>query len=179
LGYDARIVTCLRRIENHDRFFFVTTNVAKNLRPFNSLERDQILAVLSDQHHRGEFFLFGYVVMPTHVHLLLHPHNKNLIQIMRNLKSRTGFAISQARLAPGPIWQERYFDTIVRHVQNFWQKLEYIHRNPVEAGLAKEPEEWLWSSARHYTRKETIPVAVDPVGFSSEGSEYLWPAPWR
>lgn len=123
--------------------------------------------------------MFGYVVMPSHAHLLLHPQNKNLIQIMRNLKSKTGFSISRTRSTPGPIWQERYFDTIIRRVRDFWQKLEYIHRNPVEAALVEKPEDWLWSSSRHYYENGEIPVAVDPVGFSSEGREFLWPAPWR
>jgi putative transposase len=172
-------VTHLRRIETHDRFFFVTTNLAQNLAQFTPAERDLILEVLADQRNRGDFFLFGYVVMPTHVHLLLHPHNRNLIQLMRNLKSKTGFAISRARSSSGPIWQERYFDTIIRHARNFWQKLEYIHRNPVEAGLTEKPEDWPWSSGRHYHNRAPIPVPVDPTGFSSEGTEYLWPAPWR
>ena len=172
-------MTRLRRIERHDRFFFVTTNLAKNVPPLTPTERDQILAVLADQRRRGEFFLFGYVVMPTHVHLLLHPHNKDLIQLMRNLKSRTGFTISQARAAAGPIWQERYFDTIIRHVRNFWQKLEYIHRNPVEAKLVENRDDWPWSSSCHYYSKGTVAVPVDPVGFSSDGNEFLWPAPWR
>lgn len=179
MGYDARIVTRLRRIEHHDRFFFVTANLARNLQPLTPRERDLILGVLGDQHHRGEFFLFGYVVMPTHVHLLLYPHSKNLRELMRNMKSRTGFAISRARSVPGPIWQERYFDTIIRRVRNFWEKLEYIHRNPVAAGLAENPEEWAWSSSRHYYDKGAIPVAVDPVGLSVGGSGFLWPAPWR
>jgi REP-associated tyrosine transposase len=172
-------VTHLRRIETRDRFFFVTTNLAQDRAQFAPAERDLILGVLADQRSCGEFFLFGYVVMPTHVHLLLHPHHKNLIQLMRNLKSKTGFAISRARSSPGSIWQAQYFDTIIRQVRNFWQKLDYIHRNPVEAGLAEKPEDWPWSSGRHYYRNGAIPVPVDPVGFPSDGNEYLWPAPWR
>jgi putative transposase len=172
-------VTRLRRIEKRDRFFFVTTNLAESVEPLTPAERALILSVLADQHDRGEFFLFGYVVMPTHIHLLFHPRKKDLVQIMRNLKSKTGFAISRARCTPGPIWQERYFDTILRRVQNFWEKLDYIHRNPVVAGLVENPEGWSWSGGRHYYQKGSIPVAVDPVGFSVEGREFLWPAPWR
>jgi len=98
---------------------------------------------------------------------------------MRNLKSRTGFAIAQQRRVRRPIWQERYFDTIIRRVRNFWEKLEYIHRNPVEAGLAERPADWIWSSGRRYYDREVVPVPVDPVGFSFDGDELLWPAPWR
>jgi putative transposase len=172
-------MTRLRRIEGSDRFFFVTTNLARNTCPLTAAECDLILNVLGDQRKLGEFFLFGFVAMPTHVHLLLHPHNKDLVRIMRTFKSKSGYEVLQNRGKHGTFWQERYFDTIIRRVRNFWQKLEYIHRNPVEAGLVEKPEEWKWSSYRHYANKQEGPIPVDPVGFSSDGDEFLWPAPWR
>jgi putative transposase len=172
-------VTRLRRIEVSDRFFFVTTNLALNVSPLNPSERGLILQILGSQRCRGDFFLFGYVVMPTHLHLLIAPHNKDLVEIMRDLKSRSGFEITRGRGAHGAIWQERYFDTILRRVRNFWQKLEYIHRNPVEAGLAKNQEDWEWSSYQHYVKKGEQPISIDPAEFSSDPDHFLWPAPWR
>jgi putative transposase len=135
-------MTRLRRIEDRDRIFFVTTNLARKVAPLIPEERELILTAIERQRSRADFLLFGYVAMPTHVHLLFSPQNQNLIQIMRDLKSKTGYAISQRRKVPGPIWQESYFDTIIRRVRNFWQKLGYMHRNPVEAGLVSEAEEW-------------------------------------
>jgi hypothetical protein len=117
--------------------------------------------------------------MPTHIHVLLHPHNKDLIQAMRNFKSRTGYAILQARNGNAPFWQDSYFDAIIRRVRNFWEKLEYIHLNPVAAGLVGRKEDWKWSSYRYYLGSGNVPVPVDPVGFSSDGDQFLWPAPWR
>jgi putative transposase len=172
-------VTRLRRIEVSDRFFFVTTNLARDVAPLAIMERNLILARLMDQRQRGDFYLFGYVVMPTHLHLLFYPHNKDLIRIMRDLKSKTGFEIARGRGAHGPIWQERYFDAIIRRVRNFWEKLEYIHRNPVEAGIVKNPEDWEWSSYRHYIKKGDDLITLDPVEFPSDGDHFLWPAPWR
>jgi putative transposase len=169
----------LRRIENHNRIFFVTTNLARKVAPLVPEERDLILIATETHRLRGDFLLFGYVIMPTHVHLLFSPQNQNLIQIMRDLKSKTGYAIAQRRNIPGPIWQERYFDTIVRQVRNFWQKLEYIHRNPVEAGLVSEPQEWHWSSYRQYVKKSEGLAVLDSVEFPSDGGHFLWPAPWR
>ena len=34
--------------------------------------------------------------------------------------------------------------------RQFVEKLRYIHRNPVKAGLCEQPEDWEWSSSRHY-----------------------------
>ena len=35
-------------------------------------------------------------------------------------------------------------------MKNHVEKLRYIHRNPCKRGLVLKPEEWLWSSYRHY-----------------------------
>jgi REP element-mobilizing transposase RayT len=50
----------------------------------------------------------------------------------------------------GVFWQKRYYDRNVRDEREFVDKLRYIHRNPVKAGLCKLPEAWRWSSFRHY-----------------------------
>ena len=41
------------------------------------------------------------------------------------------------------------------------EKLRYIHRNPVERGLAEKPEDWPWSSFRHYLRGEQGHIEIE------------------
>jgi hypothetical protein len=47
-------------------------------------------------------------------------------------------------------WQKRYYDFNIRNYPQFVEKLRYIHRNPVKRGLCEHPEDWAWSSFRHY-----------------------------
>ena len=49
-----------------------------------------------------------------------------------------------------PLWLERYYDFNVWSKEKFTEKLKYIHRNPVHRGLVERPEDWAWSSFRHY-----------------------------
>ena len=51
---------------------------------------------------------------------------------------------------PKHLWQKRYYDFNVRNHAQFVEKLKYIHRNPVRAELCARPEDWEWSSFRHY-----------------------------
>jgi REP element-mobilizing transposase RayT len=169
-------MTRLRRIEDRDRIFFVTTNLARGVAPLEAAERDLLLATLGRHRSRGDFLLFAYVVMPTHVHLLISPQNHGLIRIMRDWKSQTGYEIARLRGARGRLWQERYFDVIIRRVRNFWDKTEYIHRNPVEAGLVGSPEAWKWSSYGQVIRGTG---EIDRVDFPADGDHLLWPAAWR
>jgi len=52
--------------------------------------------------------------------------------------------------AKDPFWQARYYDFNVWSEKKFVEKLRYIHRNPVARGLVNKPEDWPWSSFRHY-----------------------------
>jgi putative transposase len=51
---------------------------------------------------------------------------------------------------PEHFWQKRYYDFNIRNHPQFIEKLRYIHRNPVRAGLCERPEDWPWSSFCHY-----------------------------
>jgi putative transposase len=166
-------VTRLRRIADRDRIFFVTTNLQPGVAALNLPERHLLLKQLARQHDAGEFFLFAYVVMPTHVHLLFAPRRVGLISIMREFKSRTGQQLTTARGIKGPIWQPRYFDFVLRKVGDFWDKLEYIHQNPVEAQLVEARDSWPWSSASHYDWKNPIPVPVDEIDLPGDRRAWL------
>ena len=93
--------------------------------------------------------VYGYVVMPEHVHLLVNePERSNLAQALKSLKQ--GVARRLALRAAEPFWQERYYDFNVWSERKFVEKLHYLHRNPVKRGLVARPEDWDWSSFRHY-----------------------------
>jgi|ERR1035437_5117424 putative transposase len=47
-------------------------------------------------------------------------------------------------------WQARYYDFNVWTKRKRVEKLRYMHRNPVKRGLVEKPEDWAWSSFRHY-----------------------------
>jgi putative transposase len=172
-------VTRLRRIEDRDRIFFVTTNLSRDQRHLSPEECESILEALDAAHAKGTFLLFGYVVMPNHVHLLLSPRNCGLIPGITLFKSAAAKLVLKSRTSRGPFWQTRYFDNIIRRVRDFWEKLDYIHENPVKAGLVASAEDWPYSSSNAYVRKRTAPIDVDPIDLRAEGNTLLWPAPWR
>jgi putative transposase len=98
---------------------------------------------------RYGFVVAGYVVMPEHVHLLVgEPRRSSLSIALQVLKQKT----SRKLKARGEVqyWQRRYYDFNVWSEEKRVEKLRYIHRNPVRRGLAEKPEDWAWSSFRHY-----------------------------
>ena len=51
----------------------------------------------------------------------------------------------------GILWQGRFFDRAMRTAKEYYETVEYIHLNPVKAGLVSRPEEWPWSSEHDYS----------------------------
>jgi REP-associated tyrosine transposase len=167
-------MTRLRRIATLDRYFFVTTNLARNCSPLSSAERDVLLQVVAERRSQGEFWLYGYCVMPTHLHLLLRPNNHDLAAAMNGIKAVTNTRIVHARKTRVAIWQPKYFDNITRRVRDFWAKLEYIHNNPVAAGLAATPRDWKWSSYLAFTDCGALPIPLDVADLPQDLDALLW-----
>jgi putative transposase len=95
-----------------------------------------------------ELCVYGYVVMPEHVHLLLsEPRQRTLADAVKSLKQ----GVSRRLVGEAEhFWQKRYYDFNVRNPRQFVEKLRYIHRNPVKRGLCVAAENWEWSSFRRH-----------------------------
>lgn len=169
----------LRRIEQQDRIFFVTSNLARGAASFSETEGDLVLDSLAETRKAQDFLLFGYVVMPDHVHAVVAVISGSLSDIMHQWKRSSASSIQKARGKRGPLWQARYFDFICRRTRDVGNKLEYIHQNPVVAGLVSGAEEWRWSSVGFYSKRYAPPILPDIMDFSGDPDELLWPAPWR
>jgi REP element-mobilizing transposase RayT len=169
----------LRRIERVGRYFFVTTNLIRGTPPLSPTERSLCLDHLDRSRAKLGFSLFAYVAMPDHVHLLLSTFQSELATIMRTWKGQSAFAISRLRGIRGAIWQPRYFDFILRRAGDFAKEFKYVHDNPVDAGLAGQPEEWPWSSAAFYFNKTQTHIRPDLFEMPVDANQPLWPVPGR
>jgi REP element-mobilizing transposase RayT len=114
--------------------------------------KDLFLVILEQVRKRYQGSIFGYVVMPEHIHpLLSEPKRKDLSTFMRVLTQRVADGVyprsrrpglsRQAELGPsvtpGPkhFWQPRFHDFNVFTRYKFIQKWRYIHRNPNSLGF--------------------------------------------
>jgi putative DNA methylase len=91
--------------------------------------------------------LRAWVVMPNHVHVLLTP-NQQLCRVLMTIKSASARRANRLLGRTGlPFWQEESYDHWVRSRAEESRIIRYLEFNPVRAGLATAPEEWIWSSA--------------------------------
>ena len=150
----------LKRYHTFGHDHFITFSCYQRLPLLNSdrarLTFENTLEKLRIRH---SFFVFGYVLMPEHVHLLIsEPKTHSLSTTLSVLKRETSTALKGNRTQ---FWQTRYYDFNVLTRPKFIEKLRYIHRNPVERGLAENPEDWPWSSYRHWLTGEAGRVEIE------------------
>jgi putative transposase len=125
---------------------------------------DMFEAALEAARVKYGFMVVGYVVMPEHVHLLVsEPERATLATALKAIKQ----SVARRRVKTGGhFWQGRYYDFNVGTATKRAEKLKYIHGNPVRRGLVESPEDWAWSSYRHYAMREVGTVG-DRVAMGS------------
>lgn len=98
------------------------------------------------------YALHAWCIMPTHVHVLIRSH-ESLGRIVQSWKSYTARWVTNRRQELGlewhgsRFWMRDYWDRYIRSREHYERTLDYIHQNPVKAGLCLRPEDWPWSSA--------------------------------
>lgn len=163
--------------------YYVTTVVYKRLAIFT---RPSFIIPLIDSlnfyRHQHQCKLIGYVVMPDHMHMILWPQGESGVsEFMSDFKRFTsGRICRQAMLenrtewvnaleragqvasrAEHKVWQDNFWEEMAFTERFLRQKLNYVHMNPVRAGLVGEPQDYPYSSARNYDLDDQTLLEVD------------------
>ena len=142
----------LIRLQHSGQSHFVTFSCYRRQAGLNSPAICALfLEALERFVEQFSLFVYGYVVMPEHIHLLVSEPGSgtlaNAIHFLKLSSSKQRQSISGGRVDGGHFWQERSsIDRNLRSYSDFTEKLRYIHRNPVKRGLREKPEDWPWSS---------------------------------
>ena len=100
--------------------------------------------------------IIAWVILPEHFHLLVNPLENSISSIMKNIK--LSFAANyrkQNNLLDGRVWQNGFWDHLIRNEKDYNRHINYIHYNPVKHGLEKSAWEYKHSSLTQF--KEYYP----------------------
>jgi putative transposase len=153
--------------------YFITTTVMNYDRIFELGCKYNMIIINSLKYllyeHKAK--LFAYVIMPSHLHIILYiPVKESIIDFMRDFKKFTSVEIRKlsekenrqylinrfkdnALLSKNQnykIWMDRYDDFILSTDRQIKIKINYIHNNPVKATIVEKSEDFIYSSARNY-----------------------------
>jgi len=157
-------------IKDQGAVHFVTFTVHQWADVFTrQLYADEFLSsMVYCQEHKG-LEVYAWVIMSNHVHMIVRAQNENLSNIIRDIKKYTAKNLYKA-ISENPkesrkewllrvlsyqgkiwFWEEGYHGEEIFNVDFYYSKVNYIHLNPVRAGIVEKEEEYLNSSAgEHY-----------------------------
>ena len=142
----------LKRLEEPGAGYFVTT-ITRGRKPiFQDPEAARLfLTILRDYKPTPCFKVYGYVVMPDHVHLFIHPEGSaGLSEIMKRIKGKFARWYNKKVNQVGTVWQHSFHSEGVKSEKAFWKKINYILDNPVRRKLATFASDFPFSSAKAY-----------------------------
>ncbi len=171
------------RYHINSHIYGITTNIYNQLNLFTrSPYTIPLYDSLNFYRYKRQFKLIGYVFMPDHIYLLIWPSGQSSVsEIMRDYKKFTAVRIirqaemehadhwitaferagRQTQRSKRKVWQDSYWDKNVFSEKFLRQKLNYIHRNPVRAGLVEKAEDYPYSSYRNYIFNDHSLIEID------------------
>jgi REP element-mobilizing transposase RayT len=165
-------------ISDNSRLHFVTFTIVQWIKIFKieNYCRTFLDSVKYCQKNKG-LKVYAWCIMPNHVHMIIGAKdNAKLENIIRDLKSYTSRKVhllleersnidlniedtlnrlirigrNNRKNKDFQLWQQPYHAVELSTNEMMDQRLDYIHNNPVKAGLVDVQEEWAWSSATDY-----------------------------
>lgn len=170
------------RIADNEKAYFLTMTVVNWIDVFT--RKNHKLTIVDSlkycQKHKG-LEIYGWCLMSSHLHLIAKATGDNtLSDILRDFKKFTSKAIiKQIQEEPESRreWMLNQFEFAGKYLSNienykfwqdgnqakeiytpefFWEKLNYIHMNPVEEMIVSRPEDYMFSSARNYAELDYL-----------------------
>jgi putative transposase len=170
--YEFNYKIC-RRINDPGDAHYLTFSCYRH-QPFLTEDciRERLISALREACAKHVYGLWAYVIMPDHVHLMVKPQRTdyNVSTFLHSVKRSVAlFAIKHAKddddgiqigrmtyVSPSGetnlrLWQPGGgYDRNIFSRQELWEKIDYMHANPVRRGLSENAADWKWSSAAQY-----------------------------
>ena len=179
------------KINDQTKAHFITATVVDWVDVFSRKGyRDIVIESLDFCIKNKGMILYGYVIMSNHIHLVVQSNEGKLSDLMRDFKKFTAKSIletienepesrrdwmlkrfefackSHSRNEKYQFWQYGNHPEEIYTEKFLWQKLDYIHLNPVRAGIVEKASHYLYSSASNYVNGKgllEIEIAQNPV----------------
>jgi len=122
------------------------------------------LHVLGGLRQKLGFRLHAYVILPDRVRLILGLPGGDMHAVrltVQRLKSRFAREVNARTGKLGLVWQDADQTLPLGGADEVRRRADFLHYNPVMAGLARDPGDWRWSSYRAWAGRGRTPLAVD------------------
>jgi REP element-mobilizing transposase RayT len=176
------------QIKDQNALYFLTFQIVDWIDIFTrKIYKDILIDSFKYSINNKGFQLFAYVIMSNHVHIIAQSSKGRLSDNIRDIKKFTSvkiietmlnihesrkewilnrFQINASKRAVNKnyqVWTHENHSILLYSNKFLKQRFDYIHNNPVKAGIVEKPEDYLYSSARNYASLEApidIPLLI-------------------
>lgn len=143
------------RIEFEGALYHVITRGNQRQETFKE-EDDyrRYLRILAHYKKRHSFYLYAYVLMSNHIHLVMETREVPLSKILQGINQSYTMYFNRKYHTVGHLFQGRYKAILCDKDEYLFMLVKYVHHNPVRAGLVENPTAYTWSSHQSYVSRE-------------------------
>jgi REP element-mobilizing transposase RayT len=169
------------QINDQEGLYYLTFQIVDWIDVFTrQIYRDIIIDSFKYAIENKGLDIFAYIIMSNHVHLIAQSSNGKLSDTIRDIKkftskkiietiqtipeSRSDWMLNQfsfnarqhSRNKTYQVWTHENHSVYLYGPKFIQEKIDYLHNNPVRAGLVEKPEDYLYSSARYYAGMDCL-----------------------
>jgi REP element-mobilizing transposase RayT len=174
------------QINDQEGLYYLTFQIVDWIDIFTrQVYRDIVIESFRYSIQYKDFSLFAFVIMSNHVHLIAQSNVGRLSDTVRDIKKFTSkriletiesfpesrkewmlnrFSFSARQTKHNKtyqLWTHENHAVYLYSPEFILEKIDYLHNNPVRAGLVEKPEEYIYSSARYYAGLECLLPIID------------------
>lgn len=175
------------KFKEKDGAYFISFAIVNWIDVFTREEYfSEVIASLEYCRKEKGMEIYGYCIMPSHIHLIFRSSLGDPSGLIRDFKGFTSRKIlktieehpqesrkewmlwmferaglKNSNVKHRQFWQQHNQPIIIYSLKVFEQKLNYIHQNPVESGFVTDPIDWKYSSARNYGNNDQTVLEID------------------
>jgi len=129
--------------------YFVTWRLRSGVSHLDGPERTIVLGAVR-YFHGQRYDVHGAVIMDDHAHAMLWPFDGwKLEDIIHFWKSYSAHLIQSGRACRGRLWQDEYFDRVIRSGEDYVEKMNYMFNNPLKRWPDVGNYAWFWCPDLH------------------------------
>lgn len=126
-------------------------------------QKKVILDVLGMKLDEHEVELYCYCVMSTHLHVLLQGEIKDISKCIREVGSAYAVGYNHGMKRNGHLFQGRFYSGVIETENSFWNCVNYIHNNPVKAGMVADLSKYKFSSYNEFSKENAKHITDNSI----------------
>ncbi len=163
-------MTNIRRYKGKEQVYFLS-HVVEKRNPILVDNADLIHAAWQKLSRDGKWLLMAWAILPDHVHMVVDPLNHDVSSLSRRWKlSFSSLYRKRVGVKAGKVWQNRFWDHVIRDQEDLNRHFDYVHYNAVKHGHADRASAWRYSSFKMfvdlgvYDETWGVSGSIDPKG---------------